>query len=43
MTINYTPNGQFATFADGTPTQINIQLTFRELGVLTKDKIKEGL
>lgn len=43
MTVNYTPNGQFATFADGTPTQINIQLTFRELGVLTKDKIKEGL
>ena len=43
MTINYTPNGQFASFADGTPTQINIQLTFRELGVLTKDKIKEGL
>ena len=43
MTVNYTPNGQFATFKDGTPTQINIQLSFRELGVLTKDKIKEGL
>lgn len=43
MNINYTPNGQFTTFADGMPTQINIQLSFRELALLTKDKIKGGL
>ena len=43
MTINYTPNGQYTTFADGTPTQINVQLTFKELGILTKDKIEMGL
>ena len=43
MTINYTPNGQYTTFPDGTPTQINVQFTFKELGILTKDKIEMGL
>lgn len=43
MNVNYTPNGQFNTFEDGTPTQINITLSFRELSLLTKDKIKDGL
>jgi hypothetical protein len=43
MNVNYTPNGQFNTFANGMPTQINITLQFRELSLLTKDKIKDGL
>jgi hypothetical protein len=43
MSINYTPNGSFNTFANGMPTQINVQLSFRELALLTKDKIKAGL
>lgn len=43
MSINYTPNGQFTTFADGTPTQINVQLTFRELAQLDKDLIQGGM
>jgi hypothetical protein len=43
MNVNYTPNGQFNSFEDGTPTQINITLSFRELSLLTKDKIKDGL
>lgn len=43
MNVNYTPNGQFTSFANGMPTQINIQLGFRELGLLTKDLVKEGL
>lgn len=42
MSINYTPNGMFNTFADGTPTQINVQLTFRELALMDKDKIMAG-
>lgn len=42
MNINYTPNGVFNTFADGTPTQINVQLTFKELAILTKDQIEQG-
>jgi hypothetical protein len=43
MNINYTPNGQFNTFENGMPTQINVTLAFRELALLTKDKIKDGL
>lgn len=43
MSINYTPNGQFTTFANGMPTQINVTMNFRELGLLTKDMIKDGL
>jgi hypothetical protein len=43
MTVNYTPNSQFTTFADGTPTQINIQLSFRELAQLDKDMVAGGM
>jgi hypothetical protein len=43
LSINYTPNGMFSTFPDGSPTQIDITLTFRELALLTKDKVKDGL
>jgi hypothetical protein len=43
MSINYTPNGAFTTFNNGMPTQINVTLNFRELALLTKDKVKDGL
>ena len=43
LDIDYTPNGQFTTFDNGMPTQINVSMSFRELGLLTKDKIKAGL
>jgi hypothetical protein len=43
LSINYTPNGSFTTFDDGMPTQINVQMSFRELALLTKDKIEDGL
>ena len=43
MNINYTPNGVFSTFPNGMPTQINLTLNFRELALLTKDKVKDGL
>lgn len=43
MSINYTPNGTFTTFSNGMPTQINVQMSFRELALLTKDKVKDGL
>jgi hypothetical protein len=39
MNINYTPNGVFSTFDDGSPTQINVTLSFRELALVTKEKI----
>lgn len=38
MTVNYSPNGQFSTHNDGSPTQINLQLTFLELETLTKER-----
>jgi hypothetical protein len=37
MTINYNPNGQFMTFANGMPTHINMTLQFQELAVPTKE------
>lgn len=43
MTVDYSPNGQFTSFADGMPTQINISLIFKELATLTKEKIQDGL
>lgn len=43
MSVNYTPNAVFSTFEGGMPTQINVQLSFRELSLLDKDKIKAGL
>jgi uncharacterized protein YcfJ len=43
MSVNYTPNGMFNTFADGMPTQIDVTLSFRELALLTKDKVKDYL
>lgn len=39
MSVNYTPNGQFNTFPDGTPTQINMTLEFKELMLATKETI----
>jgi hypothetical protein len=42
MSINYAPQGQFTTFDNGMPTQINITLSFRELALMTKEKIMDG-
>jgi hypothetical protein len=43
MNVNYTPNGAFTTFANGMPTQINVTMQFRELALLTKDRVKDGM
>ena len=43
MNVNYTPNGLFTSFPNGMPTQMNMTLNFRELALLTKDKVKDGL
>lgn len=42
MQVNYTPQGQFNSFKQGMPSQINVDMTFLELGILTKDDIAEG-
>ena len=40
--INYTPNDEIQSFADGAPTQINMALSFKETEMLTKEKINDG-
>ena len=42
MNINYAPNGAFTSFENGAPTQVNVQMTFVELAILTKDQILQG-
>jgi len=39
--VNYTPNG-VKSFEDGGPTQTTMTLSFKEIELLTKDKINEG-
>ena len=39
--VNYTPNG-VKSFEDGGPTATTMTLTFKEMELLTKDKIAEG-
>ena len=43
LEINYTPNGNFTTFANGMPTQIDVVLQFKELALLDKELIANGL
>jgi hypothetical protein len=41
MSIDY-GGDQFASFSDGSPTEINMTLSFRELELMTKESIREG-
>ena len=41
MSVEY-GGDQFATFADGAPTEVTLNLTFRELELMTKQTIKNG-
>lgn len=43
MNIQYAPEGQYTTFSNGISSHINVSLTFKELGILTKEDIKKGL
>lgn len=40
--VNYSSAGPFATFDDGAPVEINLQLRFREVDTLTRDLFEEG-
>lgn len=42
MSVNYTPNGMFNTFDNGAATQIQVNLVFKELAILTKQQIMDG-
>lgn len=37
VNVDYTPNGQFSTFENGMPQQINMSLRFKELSLNTKE------
>lgn len=43
LEVDYAPNGNFVTFANGMPTQINVSLSFRELLSITKETVERGL
>jgi hypothetical protein len=40
--VNYSPAGQFAAYTDGNAVETQLQLTFTETVILTKDDIKVG-
>jgi hypothetical protein len=40
--VNYSSSGQFATFDDGAPVEINVMLRFKEVDILTRDMIDAG-
>lgn len=42
MSINYTPQGMYNTFNDGASTLITMNLTFKELAILTKAEMLDG-
>lgn len=42
MNVLYTPQGVFNSLKDGMPSQINVNLTFRELALLSKEAIEDG-
>jgi hypothetical protein len=40
--VNYSPNGIWSTHPDGSPTQINLTLGFKEIQLVDRAAIKEG-
>jgi hypothetical protein len=42
ISIDYTPNSIFSTFADNSPTAVTMTLNFSELGLLTRETVDKG-
>ena len=42
MIVNHTPDGAWVAHENGAPNGVSLQLTFKELSVLTKESIKIG-
>ena len=42
MAVNYTPDGVWAVHDGGVPNVIQISLSFKELGIITKEAIEQG-
>ena len=41
IAVNYSASGAFATFDDGFPVHINLQLTFKEIDIITREMIQK--
>lgn len=42
FSVNYTPDGQYAGHADGSPFSTSITMEFTEMEALTKERVREG-
>lgn len=42
LSVSYAPQGTFSTFENGMPTQMNVQMTFMELALLSRDEVMDG-
>jgi hypothetical protein len=42
MEVSYSPNSNFTTFPNGSPTFVSISLSFTELGLVTRDEAAKG-
>lgn len=42
ITVNYTQQGEFSTFIDGTPTTAQLTLDFREMRVISQQDVDNG-
>lgn len=40
--VNYSPLGQYSTFIDGAPVEVNLQLRFKEVDIITRDMVDAG-
>ena len=40
--VDYAAAGQFSTYTDGMPIQIRMRLSFREIDIITREKIDKG-
>ena len=40
--VNYAPNGIWSAHADGSPTQINLTLSFKEIALIDQTAIENG-
>lgn len=42
ITVNYSPQNVWNAHEDGIPNLMNVQMQFKELGILTKESIRQG-
>lgn len=40
--INYAPDGQFVTFPNGLPVHIQLNMSFKEVDIITRDRVDQG-